>query len=190
MRDRAAKRGKHVCAFAGWRRHEKQCFQNALHRITSQVDRRARTADLQQRRPVVESLICDPVLTARVNICWYCHYAIPHSTDGLGTYKRLPRYRVSYGDASHFSGEYKRAVGEPPMQDVERLRGNWRQHDALAVGHRSICRSPPARGASIVFPLLPSDQPQEAGHQEGGDEIARDAKKGCAMEGRRSLVDP
>jgi AraC-like DNA-binding protein len=31
-------------------------------------------------------------------------------------------YRVGYNDASHFSREYKRLFGEPPMQDVERLR--------------------------------------------------------------------
>jgi AraC-like DNA-binding protein len=31
-------------------------------------------------------------------------------------------YRVGYGDASHFTREYKRLFGEPPMRDVERLR--------------------------------------------------------------------
>ncbi len=31
-------------------------------------------------------------------------------------------YRVWSDDASHFSREYKRHFGEPPMRDVERLR--------------------------------------------------------------------
>ncbi|HEX5690135.1 MAG TPA: AraC family transcriptional regulator [Roseiflexaceae bacterium] len=32
-------------------------------------------------------------------------------------------YRVGYGDASHFTREYKRLFGAPPMRDVEHLRG-------------------------------------------------------------------
>ena len=31
-------------------------------------------------------------------------------------------YRVGYDDQSHFSREYKRHFGEPPMRDVQRLR--------------------------------------------------------------------
>ena len=31
-------------------------------------------------------------------------------------------YRVGYRDASHFTREYKRLFGEPPMRDVGRLR--------------------------------------------------------------------
>ncbi len=31
-------------------------------------------------------------------------------------------YRVGYNDAAHFSREYKRLFGEPPIRDVERLR--------------------------------------------------------------------
>jgi AraC-like DNA-binding protein len=32
-------------------------------------------------------------------------------------------YQVGYDDPSHFSREYKRHFGQPPMRDVERLRG-------------------------------------------------------------------
>lgn len=32
-------------------------------------------------------------------------------------------YEVGYDDASHFSREYKRFFGQPPLRDVERLRG-------------------------------------------------------------------
>ena len=31
-------------------------------------------------------------------------------------------YRVGYGDASHFTREYKRLFGAPPMRDVEQMR--------------------------------------------------------------------
>ena len=32
-------------------------------------------------------------------------------------------FRVGYDDASYFNREYKRYFGEPPIRDVERLRG-------------------------------------------------------------------
>ncbi len=35
-------------------------------------------------------------------------------------------YRVGYSDASHFTREYKRLFGAPPMHDVERLRQDTR----------------------------------------------------------------
>lgn len=31
-------------------------------------------------------------------------------------------YRVGYNDAAHFSRDYKKLFGQPPMRDVERLR--------------------------------------------------------------------
>ncbi len=33
-------------------------------------------------------------------------------------------YRVGYGNASHFNREYKRLFGNPPIRDVEQLRGS------------------------------------------------------------------
>jgi len=36
-------------------------------------------------------------------------------------------YRVGYNDASHFSREYKKLFGDPPMQDIERLREATRE---------------------------------------------------------------
>ena len=32
-------------------------------------------------------------------------------------------YRVGYKEASHFTREYRKLFGEPPIRDVERLRG-------------------------------------------------------------------
>ncbi len=40
-------------------------------------------------------------------------------------------YRVGYGDASHFTREYKRLFGAPPMRDVERLREGARENAVL-----------------------------------------------------------
>jgi AraC-like DNA-binding protein len=38
--------------------------------------------------------------------------------------------RVGYGDASHFTREYKRLFGAPPMRDVEQLRDGGRERMA------------------------------------------------------------
>jgi len=43
-------------------------------------------------------------------------------------------YRVGYGDASHFTREYKRLFGAPPMRDVEQLRDG----DRSSVGQATL----------------------------------------------------
>jgi AraC-like DNA-binding protein len=40
-------------------------------------------------------------------------------------------FRVGYDDTSHFSREYKRLFGDPPMRDVERLRSAAHQSAGL-----------------------------------------------------------
>jgi AraC-like DNA-binding protein len=46
-------------------------------------------------------------------------------------------YRVGYDDPAHFSREYKRMFGAPPMRDVERLRGEARAMGSLGAAHAS-----------------------------------------------------
>lgn len=40
-------------------------------------------------------------------------------------------YRVEYSNASHFTREYKRLFGAPPMHDIEQLRGGARESASL-----------------------------------------------------------
>ena len=42
-------------------------------------------------------------------------------------------HRVGYGDASHFTREYKRLFGAPPVRDVERLREAATESASLAA---------------------------------------------------------
>jgi AraC-like DNA-binding protein len=42
-------------------------------------------------------------------------------------------YRVGYSDASHFTREYKRLFGAPPVRDVERLREGATESSSLAA---------------------------------------------------------
>jgi AraC-like DNA-binding protein len=42
-------------------------------------------------------------------------------------------YRVGYDDASHFTREYKKLFGAPPLRDVERLREATRHSRIMAA---------------------------------------------------------
>jgi AraC-like DNA-binding protein len=42
-------------------------------------------------------------------------------------------YRLGYHNASQFNQEYKNLFGQPPMRDVERLRGTTRERINLAA---------------------------------------------------------
>lgn len=42
-------------------------------------------------------------------------------------------YRVGYGNASHFTREYKRLFGAPPMRDVEHLREGTRERVSQGI---------------------------------------------------------
>jgi AraC-like DNA-binding protein len=41
---------------------------------------------------------------------------------GKGLNAASAGYRVGYNDAAHFSRDYKKLFGRPPLRDVERLR--------------------------------------------------------------------
>ncbi len=47
-------------------------------------------------------------------------------------------YRVGYGDASHFTREYKRLFGAPPARDVEGLREAARESAGLQAEYKPV----------------------------------------------------
>jgi AraC-like DNA-binding protein len=50
----------------------------------------------------------------------------PPTDAGEGLDAASAGYRVGYDNASHFTREYKRLFGAPPMHDVEQLRQGTR----------------------------------------------------------------
>jgi hypothetical protein len=80
MRNGTAKRGKHFRPLTSWSAHQEQRLQNAFDGVPSEIYRGAWAADLQKRRPVLESLIRNPVVTASVNIEGQCYSTISDFT--------------------------------------------------------------------------------------------------------------
>ena len=66
-------------------------------------------------------------------------------------------YQVGYDDRAHFSREYKRLFGEPPMRDVERLRGAVASRLKPAARVRAWARARP--GAPDRQALVASSPP-------------------------------
>jgi AraC-like DNA-binding protein len=46
-------------------------------------------------------------------------------------------YQVGYDDPSHFSREYKKVFGEPPLRDVERLQGLTASADPIGTAGKA-----------------------------------------------------
>lgn len=97
MRDGAAKRGERFGALTGRGGHQQQSLQDTFNSVAGQVNRRAWTADLKKRRAVVESLVCNPVIPAGVNVGRYCHNTFDILLLQPAGHKGLPSFAGKYG---------------------------------------------------------------------------------------------
>jgi AraC-like DNA-binding protein len=110
----------------GGRLHQIAALGGATHRIAEAVER-LRIENLAQELGMSVSGFHHHfrALTAMSPLQFQKHLRLQEARRlmlGEGLDAASAGYRVGYGNASHFTREYKRLFGEPPMRDVEQLR--------------------------------------------------------------------
>jgi AraC-like DNA-binding protein len=118
----------HVAALGGSSHH----IAEAVERLRKDFDQPLRIVDIAREHGMSVSGFHHHfrALTAMSPLQFQKHLRLQEARRlmlGEGLDAASAGYRVGYGNASHFTREYKRLFGAPPMRDVEQLREDPRE---------------------------------------------------------------